>query len=107
MPGIIISATRIRAKATSVAAKCKTCGCLKHLPCAGPFGGAALPMKCDRNGETTAEEGEDCGAYDAADRRYAFEFQAGGIRGIWVPGRDAPTHRDPLTQTHLTCLLVV
>lgn len=64
MPGIIISATRIRAKATSVAAKCKTCGCLKHLPCVGPFGGAALPMSCDKNGAATTEgEGEDCGAY--------------------------------------------
>ncbi|CAM9525071.1 unnamed protein product [Discosporangium mesarthrocarpum] len=57
VPGIIISATRIRAKAVSVAIRCKTCGCLKHLPCNGPFGGAALPMKCDRNGQ----EGEDCG----------------------------------------------
>ncbi|CAM9349081.1 unnamed protein product [Ascophyllum nodosum] len=60
VPGIIISATRIRAKATSVAAKCKTCGCLKHLPCVGPFGGAVLPMSCDKNGQPSAE-GEDCG----------------------------------------------
>ena len=62
VPGIIISATRIRAKATSVAAKCKVCGALKHIPCVGPFGGAVLPMKCDRNGQAAPEGGEDCGA---------------------------------------------
>ncbi|CAN0468863.1 unnamed protein product [Ectocarpus sp. 12 AP-2014] len=62
VPGIIISATRIRAKATSVAAKCKSCGCLKQLPCVGPFGGAALPMRCDKNGQQAADGGEeDCG----------------------------------------------
>eukprot|EP00903_Cladosiphon_okamuranus_P005362 g5356.t1 len=62
VPGIIISATRIRAKATSVAAKCKSCGCLKHIPCVGPFGGAVLPMRCDKNGQAAPEGGaDDCG----------------------------------------------
>lgn len=67
VPGIIISATRIRAKATSVAAKCKACGCLKHVPCVGPFGGAVLPMRCDKNGQEAPEGGgEDCGAFSCA-----------------------------------------
>lgn len=80
---------------------------MKHLPCAGPFGGAALPMRCDRNGETAAEEGQDCGAYDAACRRYAFDLHADSIRDVRVRGQDTPTRRHPPTPTHPTWLLSV
>ena len=76
VPGIIISATRIRAKATSVAAKCKSCGALKHIPCVGPFGGAVLPMRCDKNGQAAPEGGDDdCGRY--------ILISTSSVSGLW------------------------
>ncbi|CAM9169258.1 unnamed protein product [Phaeothamnion confervicola] len=62
VPGIVISASRIRAKACFVRIQCKKCRAAKTVACAGAFGGAALPMNCDRNG-VPAQEGEaaDCG----------------------------------------------
>lgn len=56
IPGIVISCTKTRSKATVVCFKCSKCAYTKLLHCKGSFGGASVP-KCDRGGAP----GEDCG----------------------------------------------
>eukprot|EP01041_Mallomonas_annulata_P004288 gene4288-8525_t len=57
VPGIIISCSKTRSKATLIVARCTKCGCVKKLPCKSVMGGANIPGKCDRDGQP----GEDCG----------------------------------------------
>ena len=64
VPGIIIAASRVRAKAVRVKCVCKTCGAEKHIALSGPFGAANLPPRCDRNGAATDDpngDAPDCG----------------------------------------------
>ena len=48
IPGIIISASRVKAKATSVFAQCRGCQDVKQMPVRAGFAGVSLPRKCDR-----------------------------------------------------------
>lgn len=60
VPGIIISASRIRSKAVSISCQCTKCGARKTVACDSGFSGAALPATCDQAGNI-ALEGESCG----------------------------------------------
>lgn len=46
VPGIVINASRTRAKASKVAIYCPTCGDRRSIPCPPAFGGALLPRRC-------------------------------------------------------------
>jgi hypothetical protein len=48
VPGIIISASKVRAKCMAITVQCKHCGHMKKLPCPNAFQGVSLPRKCDR-----------------------------------------------------------
>ena len=48
IPGIVISTSRVKAKATSVFAQCKACQTVKQVPVRSGFAGAQLPRVCDR-----------------------------------------------------------
>ena len=48
IPGIVISATKVRAKSVGMKIKCRHCGNTKMLPCTSPFGGISIPQVCDR-----------------------------------------------------------
>ncbi|RLN77591.1 hypothetical protein BBJ28_00000446 [Nothophytophthora sp. Chile5] len=50
VPGIIISATRVRTKCVSATLRCKNCGNTKRVAVSG-MGGVAIPRMCDRNRE--------------------------------------------------------
>jgi DNA replication licensing factor MCM5 len=56
VPGIVISCSKTRSKATVVAVKCSKCQIVKRLSCRSSLGGVTIP-KCDRGGGP----GEDCG----------------------------------------------
>jgi len=58
VPGIIITCTKSRPKATLVTIRCTKCQCVKRLPCKNVFGGVQMPNKCDRDGR---QDEEDCG----------------------------------------------
>ncbi|KAK4479491.1 hypothetical protein RD792_015005 [Penstemon davidsonii] len=45
--GIVIAASRIKAKATYVTLLCKNCKNVKHVPCRPGLGGAIVPRTCD------------------------------------------------------------
>ena len=47
IPGIVISSSKVKAKATTIVAQCKGCQASKRLPVRAGFGGANLPRKCD------------------------------------------------------------
>lgn len=47
IPGIVIAASRVKAKATTVYAQCKGCQAFKQIAVRGGFAGAMLPKKCD------------------------------------------------------------
>ena len=53
--GIVISATRTRAKALKIVCKCSNCGHYLSLPCTNGVSGATLPRQCTRAAE---QEGE-------------------------------------------------
>ena len=55
IPGIIISASRSRPKATAIHIRCKGCNNSKTIACGVAFGGAQLPRTCD----APRTEGED------------------------------------------------
>ncbi|KDO24044.1 hypothetical protein SPRG_10832 [Saprolegnia parasitica CBS 223.65] len=55
VPGIIISASKVRAKCMSVMVQCKTCGHTKKLPCPNAFSGVQLPRSCERQAENQGE----------------------------------------------------
>jgi len=48
IPGIVISTSRVKAKATTVFAQCKSCQTVKQVPVRAGFAGAQLPRVCDR-----------------------------------------------------------
>jgi len=48
VPGILISASKVKAKATSVFAQCQTCTNVKQIPVRAGFAGAQLPRVCDK-----------------------------------------------------------
>ncbi|ETK77251.1 hypothetical protein L915_16473, partial [Phytophthora nicotianae] len=50
VPGIVISATRVRTKCVSATLKCRNCGHTKRVAVAG-MGGVSIPRICDRNRE--------------------------------------------------------
>eukprot|EP01113_Clastostelium_recurvatum_P038207 TRINITY_DN5686_c0_g2_i1.p1 TRINITY_DN5686_c0_g2~~TRINITY_DN5686_c0_g2_i1.p1 ORF type:complete len:632 (-),score=77.06 TRINITY_DN5686_c0_g2_i1:360-2255(-) len=54
IPGIVVSASRIQAKATSVTAMCKNCHATKVLPIRPGFAGIQLPKICESGGSTSA-----------------------------------------------------
>ena len=61
VPGIIISCTRVRAKATLIVVQCSLCGDRQDLPCKSVMGGVNVPQKCHG---PPAVNGERCkGAY--------------------------------------------
>ena len=47
IPGIVISTSKVKAKATTVVAQCKGCQGMKQIAVRAGFAGAALPRKCD------------------------------------------------------------
>jgi DNA replication licensing factor MCM5 len=47
VPGIVIGASRIRAKATTVTIRCRQCSATKVLSVPSAFGGVAIPRFCD------------------------------------------------------------
>jgi len=47
VPGIITSASKTRAKATTVKIRCRACKNTKELACDNAFGGVTLPRHCD------------------------------------------------------------
>lgn len=53
VPGIVISATRVRTKCVSATLKCRNCGHTKRVAVAG-MGGVNIPRICDRNREETS-----------------------------------------------------
>ncbi|EQC38222.1 hypothetical protein SDRG_04649 [Saprolegnia diclina VS20] len=55
VPGIIISASKVRAKCMSVMVQCKTCGHSKKLPCPNAFSGVQLPRNCERQAESQSD----------------------------------------------------
>jgi len=48
VPGILISASKVKAKATSVFAQCQGCQNIKQIPVRAGFAGAQLPRVCDK-----------------------------------------------------------
>lgn len=50
VPGIVISATRVRTKCVSATLRCKNCGNTKRVAVSG-LGGVNIPRMCDRNRE--------------------------------------------------------
>ena len=56
VPGIVIGASKTRAKATDIAMKCRQCGHLMTLACGGAFGRVQTPRRCGR--EKAAGEAE-------------------------------------------------
>lgn len=48
IPGIIIAASRVKAKATAIFAMCTQCSHVKKVPVRAGFAGANLPRVCDR-----------------------------------------------------------
>ena len=56
VPGIVIGASKTRAKATNIAMKCRQCGHLTQLACGGAFGRVQTPRRCGR--EKAAGEAE-------------------------------------------------
>ncbi|OQR86881.1 DNA replication licensing factor MCM5 [Achlya hypogyna] len=55
VPGIIISASKVRAKCMSVTVQCKNCSHIKKLPCMSAFGGVSLPRNCERKAEQQSD----------------------------------------------------
>ena len=47
IPGIVISSSKVKAKATKIVAQCKGCNATKMVAVRAGFGGATLPRKCD------------------------------------------------------------
>jgi DNA replication licensing factor MCM5 len=47
VPGIVIGASRIRAKATTITIRCRQCAATKVLSVPSAFGGVAIPRFCD------------------------------------------------------------
>ena len=47
IPGIVISSSKVKAKATTVVASCRGCHANKHIHVRAGFAGANLPRKCD------------------------------------------------------------
>lgn len=45
--GIVVSASRVRVKATSLSIMCRNCRSVKEVPCGAGFGSAVLPRICD------------------------------------------------------------
>ncbi|KAJ1447728.1 MCM2/3/5 family-domain-containing protein [Pelagophyceae sp. CCMP2097] len=63
VPGIIVSASRVKSKATSILVQCQKCGAQEHLACSGPFSSVAMPFACKSGGTTDAEGKKiDCGS---------------------------------------------
>lgn len=58
IPGIVVSASNIKAKCTSITVQCRHCGTTKVIECKGPFEGAAIPQKCDRVVQVETMENE-------------------------------------------------
>ena len=48
VPGIVIAASKAKAKATRLAVQCKTCRSVKYLSLGGGFGGVQVPRVCDQ-----------------------------------------------------------
>lgn len=46
IPGIVISASRVQAKASALAIVCRGCGDKRYIPVRPGFGGAELPKVC-------------------------------------------------------------
>ncbi len=47
VPGIVIAASKVKAKALSITAVCTNCKNIKIIPCKPGFGGAVMPRRCD------------------------------------------------------------
>eukprot|EP00611_Tribonema_gayanum_P019318 TRINITY_DN3326_c0_g1_i2.p2 TRINITY_DN3326_c0_g1~~TRINITY_DN3326_c0_g1_i2.p2 ORF type:complete len:618 (-),score=206.92 TRINITY_DN3326_c0_g1_i2:1622-3475(-) len=65
VPGIVISASRVRSKAVLVRIRCQRCKTMKWVDVAGPFAGIAMPAACDQGG-AAPQEGEpaaNCGPF--------------------------------------------
>ncbi|KAJ3035949.1 minichromosome maintenance protein 5, partial [Rhizophlyctis rosea] len=58
IPGIIISASNLSAKATHIQIMCRSCRHIKVMTVSGGFAGVQLPRKCD--GEPTEGEQKEC-----------------------------------------------
>ena len=47
IPGIVISASKVQAKAMNIFAQCRGCQNIKQIPVRAGFAGATLPRKCE------------------------------------------------------------
>lgn len=56
VPGIIINASTVRAKATQIYAQCRNCNHQKRIPIRAGFGGAVLPRSCENSERPLAME---------------------------------------------------
>ena len=56
VPGIVISCTNTRARATNIVVRCTKCGQILTIPCKSAFGGVSIPAKC----EGPSNGGEPC-----------------------------------------------
>jgi len=48
VPGIVIAATRVRAKATKITLRCKGCQSTREIQVRPGFGGVNVPRRCDK-----------------------------------------------------------
>jgi len=58
VPGIIITSSKTKPRATLICIRCTKCQCVKRIQSKSTFGQAPIPSKCDQDGRNT---GEDCG----------------------------------------------
>lgn len=61
VPGIIITSTKTKPKATLICIRCTKCQCVKRIPNKNVFGGVVIPSKCDQDGRQGTGT-EDCGS---------------------------------------------
>ena len=60
IPGIVISASRVSAKATSISITCRNCGNTKRMIVKPGLAGAALPRRCDSNEQNDVPQAQPC-----------------------------------------------
>ncbi|EDQ87030.1 uncharacterized protein MONBRDRAFT_27771 [Monosiga brevicollis MX1] len=105
VPGIIVSASPTRAKATELTIQCRNCRETKKWPVKPGFGGAQLPRTCDR---TPVAEGDQRCPLDpfliVADKSRCVDQQILKIQELpeFVPTGEMPRHLLLIADRYLT-----
>lgn len=60
IPGIVIGASTISSKATTIHIRCKSCDHSENIRVEGGFSGLSLPRRCGRQGQPGDEPGDNC-----------------------------------------------